>query len=357
MKILHRYLSHEIIGSTLLLLGGLLALFAFFDLAREMGDLGKSNYRLGDILLYVGLLLPGHVYELMPIAALIGTMFALARLVAHSEFTVMRVSGISGMRIAGSILLTGLLFVVVTFVFGEFIAPNTERVARQLRTKAMSSVVAQEFRSGLWVKDGTSFVNVKEILPDATLVGLRIYQFDSSYHLQTISFAERGEYRQNNSWHLDRMVQTRFDEGRTSVRVVPDANWNSVLNPGILSVLLVVPEQMSAWNLYSYTQHLRENHQKTSRYEIALWSKLSYPLAVLVMMLLALPFAYHHSRAGSVSTKLFAGIMLGLGFHLSNRLFSHMGLLNDWPPLFSAIFPALLFLFAAIGLMWRVERR
>lgn len=357
MKILRRYLSHEIVGSTLLVLGALLALFAFFDLIRELGDLGKESYRLGNILLFVGLLLPGHVYELMPISALIGTMFALARLVANSEFTVMRVSGLSGTRIAGSILLTGLLFVGVTFAFGEFIAPKTERVAQQLRTKAMSSVVAQEFRSGLWVKDGTSFVNVKEMLPDATLVGVKIYQFDPYYHLKTISFAERGEYIEENRWRLERMVQTRFDEGRTSVQTVPSAHWESVLNPGILSVLLVVPEQMSAWDLYSYVQHLRENRQKTSRYEIALWSKLSYPMAVLVMMLLALPFAYHHSRAGSVSAKIFAGIMLGLGFHLSNRLFSHMGLLNDWPPLFSAIFPATVFLLAAVGMMWRVERR
>jgi lipopolysaccharide export system permease protein len=357
MNILHRYLFREVVGSTLLVLLALLALFAFFDLINELSDLGKGSYRLGDILLFVVLVLPGHVYELMPIATLIGTMFALAQLVAHSEFTVMRVSGLSGARIATSLLVTGMLFVILTFVFGEFIAPTSERVAQQLRMRATSSVVAREFRSGVWVKDGTSFVNVREILPDASLVGVKIFQFDAAYRLQTISFAERGDYLQENLWRLRQVVQTRFDEQGTAVHTIPEAHWSSVLNPGILSVLLVVPEQMSAWNLYSYVQHLQENRQKTTRYEIALWSKLFYPVATLVMMLLALPFAYQHSRAGGVSGKIFAGIMLGLGFHLLNRLFSHIGLINDWPPLFSAVFPTALFLCAAVLMMWWVERR
>lgn len=339
------------------MLGALLALFAFFDLIRELGDLGKGGYHFLDVLLFVGLALPGHVYELMPISALIGTMFALARLVAHSEFTVMRVSGLSGMRIALSLMLTGMLFVLVTFAFGEFIAPTTERVGQQVRLKAKSAVVAQEFRSGLWVKDGTSFVNIREILPDASLVGVKIYQFDRNFHLQTISLAEQGEYVQENLWRLKQVVQTSFGTDGTMIKSIPEAKWNSVLNPGILSVLLVVPEQMSAWSLYSYVEHLRENRQKTSRYEIALWSKLFYPFVAPVMMLLALPFAYHHSRSGGVSGKVFAAIMLGLGFQLFNRLFSHMGLLNDWPPLFSATFPMLTFLLAAVGMLWWVERR
>jgi lipopolysaccharide export system permease protein len=357
MKILHRYLAREIFASTLFIFAALLTLFALFDLIHELSDLGKGGYRLGHILLHVLLTVPGHVYELFPIAALIGTLFALARLVAHSEFTVMRVSGMSALRIALSLLATGSLFVVLTFAFGEFIAPTTERVAEQLRLKATSSMVAQEFRSGLWVKDNLSFVNVGEMLPDTTLVGVKIYAFDADYNLRTISFAEQGVYRGGNMWQLRSVVQTRFDNGGTTVSQLPVIEWHSALDPGILSVLLVVPEQMSAWNLYNYVEHLRENKQKTSRYEIALWGKLAYPFATLVMMLLALPFAYHQTRSGGVGGKVFLGIMLGLAFHLLNRLFAHLGLLNDWPPLFSAAFPTVLFLLAAVGLLWRVERR
>ena len=117
------------------------------------------------------------------------------------------------------------------------------------------------------------------------------------------------------------------------------------------------PEKMSAWRLFSYAQHLRENRQKALRYEIAFWSKITYPLAVLVMMVIALPFAHFQNRQAGVGAKIFAGIMLGLVFHFLNRLFSHLGLLNDWPPLGAASMPTVIFLSVALGMMWWQERR
>ncbi|MBC7945189.1 MAG: LPS export ABC transporter permease LptG [Burkholderiales bacterium] len=355
--ILRRYLSKEIFLSTLFVFIALLLLFAFFDLINELDNLGNSNYRLGSALAYVALSIPGHVYELFPIAALIGTLFALAQLVQHSEYTVIRVSGMSIGRMAFILIQLGLVFAVLTFIFGEFIAPAADRAAQYVRLRATSSVIAQEFRSGLWVKDDTSFVNVARILPDATLLDIKIYEFDPAYRLRTISTAKQGDYQKDNLWRLQDVVQTRFEPQQVSVNSILLADWRSVLTPGILNVLLVVPEKMSTSNLYRYVEHLRENKQRTSRYEIALWTKLSYPFAVLVMMVLALPFAYHQKRAGGIGAKIFAGIMLGLAFHLLNRLFAHLGLLNAWPPIFTAVAPTLLFLAAAVAMMWRTERR
>jgi lipopolysaccharide export system permease protein len=114
---------------------------------------------------------------------------------------------------------------------------------------------------------------------------------------------------------------------------------------------------MSLINLYQYIRHLRDNQQKTQRYEIALWKKLVYPLAALVMMILALPFAYMQDRMGAVSIKVFAGIMLGIAFHMLNGLFSSLGAINDWRPFWSAITPSALFLLAAGGMMLWADRR
>ena len=120
---------------------------------------------------------------------------------------------------------------------------------------------------------------------------------------------------------------------------------------------MVVPERMSLVSLYRYIEHLKENSLKTQRYEIALWKKLVYPLAALVMLALALPFAYLQDRMGAVSVKVFAGIMLGITFHMLNGLFSNLGIINSWPPFFSAITPSALFLLAAASMLWWVERR
>jgi len=357
MKVIRRYLSSEITASILLVFAALLMLFAFLDLIHELGELGKGNYRLLHIIAFVLLSLPGHVYELFPIAALIGTLFAIAQLVASSEYTVMRVSGVSVARMAFMLVQVGLLFSVLTFVIGEFVAPPAEQFAQQLRAKAITGVIAQEFRSGLWVKDDRNFVNVAQVLPDSVLVGVKIYEFDKELRLRKISLALRGEYLSNNRWRLRDVVQTNFDDGKMAVSRIAEADWQSVIDPNLLNVLLVVPEHMSAWNLFSYVQHLKENNQQASRHEIAFWNKLLYPFAVLVMMVLALPFAYTQQRAGGVGAKVFAGIMLGIGYVTLGRLFTYLGLLRDWPPFWSAALPTLLFLMLATTMMWWGERR
>ena len=354
---IRRYLAREIYGATLFVFAAFLALFAFFDLIHELGDLGKGDYRLQHALLYVLLSVPSHVYELFPIAVLIGTLYALAHLAANSEYTVMRGSGLSPGQAASALGRIGIVFVLLTYVVGELLTPVTERAAQQLKLRATSAVIAQEFRTGFWVKDERRFVNVREVLPDTTLVGIRIYEFDDDYRLISISSAERGEFAGKNLWRMRNVVRTHFSGEGSSVDRLSQMDWPSVLTPDILSVLFVMPERMSAWNLYQYTRHLSENRQRTERYEIAMWKKLVYPFAVLVMMALALPFAYIHTRSGSVGVKVFSGIMLGIFFHMLNSLFSHLGLLQNWSPLFSALLPSAVFLAAAALMMWWTERR
>ncbi len=357
VKVFERYLAREIYAATALVLVAFLMLFAFFDLIHEFGDLGKGGYQLHQAIAFVLLTMPGRVYELFPIAVLIGTLYALTLLARHSEITVLRSSGLSTTALLKALARIGLVFVVLTFVFGEFIAPPAEMAAQKLRLKAMSSLVAQEFRSGLWVKDEMSFVNVREVLPDNRLRDVRIYQFDKDYQLHSISEAQGGKYLPPDSWRLTNVVQTVFENDSTKVVRLPQMIWHSALNPDILSVLMVVPERMSLVNLFLYIRHLEENQQNAQRYVIALWKKLIYPLAVLVMMALALPFAYMQDRMCAVSIKVFAGIMLGITFHLLNGLFSSLGVINSWPPFYSAITPSALFLLLAAGMIWWVERR
>ncbi|MCC7484493.1 MAG: LPS export ABC transporter permease LptG [Burkholderiales bacterium] len=357
MKTLRGYLATEILAATALVMAALVMLFAFFDLVEQIKDLGRGAYTLRRIGYFVLLMVPDHVYELAPIAALIGTLFALAQLVAGSEYTVMRTSGVSTARFAGALALIGLVLALVTFLVGEFIAPPAERFAQRLRSQAITGLVAQEFRTGLWVKDDRSFVNVGEVTPGSALKGVRIYRFDGEHRLLSISLAASGDYRGEHRWRLTDITRTEFTDMKTTVARIGELEWESVLDPSLLATLMQRPEKMSAWRLYTYAQHLKENRQKALRYEIALWSKATYPLAVLVMMVIALPFAQISQRGGGVGAKVFAGIMLGLAFHFLNRLFSHLGLLNDWLPVVAASVPTLLFLSVAIGMLWWQERR
>lgn len=358
MNLLTRYLGREIYLSIALVFAALIMLFAFLDLIHELNVMGQGQYHLGYVLLFVMLTMPGHVYELFPVAVLVGTIFALVQMAASSELTVYRASGASLWQMIGALFRIALPLVILSFICGEFIAPPSERLAQQLRLKAQNAQVSlKEFRSGVWVKDDLSFVNVKNVMPDTSLLNIDIYRFDKTYHLQAITHAKRASFIEEGRWKLEEVRETRFERQGTAIHTVPSQEWQSALNPGILSVLLVVPEQMSAYDLYQYTSHLKENRQKSARYEIAMWGKLVYPFALMVMMLLALPFASYHRRAGGVGAMIFLGIVLGLVFHFVGRLFANLGALNDWQPFVSATAMTGLFLSLGMLMLWWTERR
>lgn len=357
MNLLARYLAGQVLAASAFVLLGLLVLFAFFDVIQELGNLGRNNYGLGQAAVVVLLNVPGHLYEILPVAALIGTLFALSRLVGNSEYAVMRVSGLSNWRVAGYFVLIGTLLSLLVLVLGEYVAPWSEQAAQRYKLSATRSVVAQQFRSGLWVKDGSTFVNVREVMPDNTLRGIEIYGFEADGRLGWIRAADSGNWRGNQIWDLREVMETRFETG--GIRAVGRArqDWQSVLTPDILSVLLVAPEKMSARTLWRYVSHLQENGQKATRYELALWSKFISPFVIPIMMLIAMPFAIQGPRTGGTSGKIFVGILAGLGFHLLTRLFGHLGLLNDWPAIAVASLPLLIFLsIALMGIRW-VDRR
>ena len=362
LRILNRYFWREIGFNILLVLFGLLAMFSFFDLLQELDSLGKGHYGINSMLTFVALSIPGHIYEVAPVAVLLGIVYTLGAMAANSELIVMRTSGISLLTLARILLTIGLVFAIVTFMIGEMIAPLSEKMAQRIRMQATDSVVAQDFKSGLWIKDGSSFVNVNTVLPDSSLVDINIYDFDPQFHLRSISHAENGHFAEDH-WILLNVTQTSFKTDRNirnnavTSQFLKQTHWESLIRPELLNVLLVLPEKMSAWNLYSFIQHLHRNGQKSTRYQVALWSKLIYPLACLVMVVLALPFGFLQQRAGGISAKIFAGIFLGVVYQIMNRVFLHLGVLNDWPPLLSAIGPTILFLIAGMGMLYHVEKR
>lgn len=358
MRLLARYLAGQVLAASGFVLVGLLVLFAFFDVMKELGSLGRNNYELGQAVVVVALGLPGHLYEILPVAVLIGTLFALSRLVGNSEYAVMRVSGLSNWRVAGYFAVIGTLLSLLVLVFGEYVAPWSEQAAQRYKLSATRSVVAQQFRSGLWVKDGTAFINVREVMPDNTLRGIEIFGFDAEGRLGWIRAAEQASWRDTQrTWDMQAVVETRFEaDGIRAIRSERQ-DWQSVLTPDILGVLLVAPEKMSARTLWRYIAHLKENHQNATRYELALWSKFVSPFVIPIMMLIAMPFAIRGPRTGGTSGMIFLGILAGLGFHLLSRLFSHMGLLNNWTAPVVAMLPLLIFLGIALaGIRW-VDRR
>jgi lipopolysaccharide export system permease protein len=374
MNIVGRYLARQIAAGITFVLFGFLALFAFFDLINELDDLGRGGYRLRHALAFVALSIPTHVYELMPVAALIGAIYALAQFASNSEFTAMRAAGMGRLMALRAVVVVGLVFAAITALVGEAIAPPADRLAQSVRLSAMGALVGGQFRSGMWIKDTlrdedgepdrVRFVNIGRLRPDATMENLQVFEFDRRFYLLSVVRAERAVFA-DGQWRLQGIEETRFESGRTddgvpTLRARLDrraaTDWRSDLGPDIVRVAMLQPDRMSLAALVQYTNHLRDNRQSADRYELALWKKLVYPLAVVVMMALALPFGYLQARAGGIGYKVFAGIMLGIGFHFMNGLFSHLGMLNTWQPWFSVSLPSIVALLIAFTMLHWVGR-
>ncbi len=356
MSILFRYIAREILGTTALTAFALISLFSFFDFISEMSGNYSDTYTPLMALLFVSINTPVRLYELIPVALLVGGLFAWNRLAISSEFSVMRTGGVSPVRLAGWMVGIGLVMGVGILVLGEYVTPYAERAAQQLKIRATSGVVAKEFQTGLWAKDGLTFINIQELLPDASLNDLRLYTFDDTFSLRSVLRAEHATWK-NGHWIMHQVTETQLGDQSTRTTRLPDQVWESAITPDLLSVLMVAPERMSIATLRNYVNHLEENHQAAERYQIALWNKMVYPVAAPVMLLLALVFAYRPPRVGGAGGPLLLGVLLGLGFHLANRLSAQVAQLQDWPAPVAAVSPILVFSLVAIGTLWWLERR
>lgn len=388
MSILQRYFFVSILQAVAFALAALLGLQAFFDLTGELPVVGKNGYGMQHAVLYMLAMIPQHVNEVLPVAALIGTIYTMAQFASTSEFTIMRASSMSTRQAAFMVGKVGVVLVLLAFIFGELITPRLAPVAEAIRLTGRGATVSAEFRSGMWTKDiiksegmtgevqGTRFFNVREVRSDGKLVDVKLYDFDNSFRLRSLTNAKTAVFKGNNTWQLNDVTENifsnpalaaegaeatlanNFAQATAAIEIRQQASKEliSEITPKILSVSRSDPEHMSANELAVYTRHLQENKQETDRFKIAFWKKLFDPLAILVLMALALPFAYLHTRAGGVSLKIFIGIMIGVSFLLVNTLFSHIGMLSALPAFLTALMPSLLYLLLALAALRWVER-
>ena len=153
MTLLARYLNREIASSVLFVLIAFLCLLGFFDFIAELADIGRGAYKLQHALAFVALNLPGHVYEIAPVAVLIGAVYTFAQLASRSEFTAMRAAGLSIVTALRALSGLAVIFALLTLLVGELLAPPAERLAQNIRLSALGASVAGQFRSGIWIKD------------------------------------------------------------------------------------------------------------------------------------------------------------------------------------------------------------
>lgn len=356
MKLIARYLIKQLSIFSLYALLALLALYSFFDIINEIGDVGEGSYSGIKMMQYVLLQAPAHAYELMPLAVLIGGLIALSQLAASSEMTVIKTSGMSTSNIIMMILSFGGLFAIATALLGEWAAPVASRYAENMKTTATSGKISTG-AEGLWIKEQNNIINVREMLPDQTLIGIKVYRHDADFKLSESWQAESARIQADGSWQLNQVAKSILHREKVSTQQVETEIWQANIESRLLDVLLVKPNQMSLSALTAYLTHLKNNQQQTEQYEIEWWRKLMYPIATMVMALVALAFTPQSTRHGNMGLKLFFGICLGLAFHFAGRLFGFTSQLYGVPPFLAALLPTAIFATWAVLLIRKHEKR
>lgn len=355
MKILRRYIAKTILTSTLMVLLVLIGLYTFMDFIAELDDLGRGQYQLKEILAYMFYSMPKRIYELLPIAALLGSVLGLGNLASQSELVAMRAAGISIQQINKAVILVALCLMVFAVFIGEVVRPSAEQHAREIRSMAQTGTVGSRSEHGFWTRDGMHFNHIKKILPDGRFSGVSIYEFDSTHRLRLITEAKEAKFDTNDRWVLTDVVQSTINEQGIEVRAIEHAYWKSQLNPGMLNIVVVPPEFLAVWNLLEYIHFLKENFQAVDQYEIAFWMKIMMPISSAVMVFLAVPFVFGPLRSSPIGGRILAGALVGIGFHLFNQSFQHIGLVFGIIPWISASVPTVGFAVLAWYFMRRVR--
>ncbi len=370
MKTLRRLLYRDIAASVMFVALAFLSLFFFIDFVDELDGVGRNGRTAWHALLAAALELPGHFYELFPISVLIGTIYSLARLAQSSEFTILRTGGLGPGRALGLLAVLGVAFGAITFVTGDFIAPASEREGVLLKARLGGGLKLEG--AGAWLKEkhGTPegersySVNVAGASGAGALAGIRIFEFDGDGRLVSRTEAREGRVDDRGNWLLTDAEVTRWPRARSDdatpveVQRQPQLVWPSTLTAGVVAAAVLPLASMTTAELWRYSAHLDQQAQAVQTYSIRFWRKALYPLACLVMMALALPFAYMHARSGGISLKVFGGIMLGISFVLLNNLSGHIGLLRGWTPWVAAATPSLLYLLLSMAAFaWLVRYR
>lgn len=352
-RILDVYVGKTIITTILLVLSVFVGLSAVIKFVEQLRAVGEGSYTMLSALYFVLLGMPRDIELFFSMAALLGSLVGLGMLASSSELVVMQAAGISKVRIGFSVLKTAVPLMIVVMALGEWGAPTTQQMARDLRLQATSGGSIVSVRNGVWARDANDFIFISKVNGDS-IEGLNLWRFDTNKQLASTLFAETADYLGDNRWEMhDIQITDMSNEQVLSKQTLESDIWQTTLVPNKLAIVTVDLNELPLSGLWDYTQYLKDSEQDASRYELAFWRKATQPVSVAVMMLMALSFVFGPLRSVTMGARILSGVVAGFTFYISSEFFGPVSLVYGISPLFGALGPSLVFLTIAMLLLRR----
>lgn len=342
MSVLARYLMTSIIGHTLLVITVLLTLSSLYMFIEQQNDIGVGTFTTADAFLYVALTMPQYAFDMLPIAALIGSLLALGNLARSMELIVIRAAGVSVIRIGLWVFSAGLLLMVSTWVLGEYVAPPLTQYARQMKTFAKFQDYSISANRGAWAKDGNTVISVRKQNAGNTYGGVYVFKFSPQRQLLSIGRATSAKIENDNTWMLSNYRESKIETDHVVPSTQVTAALATRLSPEFLGLASVEPDALSGSGLSSYIDHLKENDQDSRSFEAAYWARIARTVAVSIIVVLAVPFAFGPMRSTGTGVRTVMGILMGVAFFFVAKMLESSGDLFSLSPLAVAWTPTVL---------------
>ena len=363
MRLLDRYLLRELLVPLAYCLAGFVVFWISFDLLSELDEYQKQRLSVGQILLLYEAKTPMLLVQAMPIALLLGLLYALTHHARHHELIAMRAAGVSLARLSVPYFAVGLTFALAVFALNEFVVPAGDLVADRLLQGANKNSAT---RNGDWHEGRIDF---------GTVSGGRIWNI-GDYNLETSEMKDvQVSWKSPDGWEhsLKAASAIRTNEVWTFFEVekevyLPEKFQESQPEPMRTNVLAAIdfhetPEQIRSeirvasilrtssaksaqLSIREITEYLRFHPQLSSAAASVLHTQLqarwAWPWTCLVVVAIALPFG-----ASSGRRNVFAGvatsIFIAFGFFVLLRLGFALGAGERLPAWLAAWLPHLVF--------------
>lgn len=355
MNVLTGYIVREILKGSSIALLLLLTLFNLFTFSDELGDLGKGAYGLKEVFYYLALTSPRVFYELMPASALLGSLFILGAMGNNYELIAMRAAGLSVLGIIKAVLLAGAVLVLISMLVGELVAPAAEQKAQVIKATAQNAQIFLNEKYGLWLREGKKFINVRQIQDNGELADISIYELNDRQHLHQALHANRAIFLGKQQWQLKQIRQSTISTEQMQASTREDQVWMSSIAPDLLKIVVVNPNNLSLYDLALYINFLKDNHQKSHKFEMAFWGRVVNPLIIFVMLLVSAPFVIGIKRGVSAGGRMLLGVVIGMGFNIIDTIAGHIGLIYDLNAPLMAFLPSLTVLTLALVAIKRLQ--
>lgn len=347
---LDRYIAKTVTFSILLVMVALVGLDMVIAVIDELDEL-QGEYQAPQVLTYILMTVPKRIYNVIALAVLIGSLLGLGVLANNSELTVMRAVGMSVARISWAAIKPAMLFVVAALLIGEFVVPHSENYAQSQRALAESSGEAVSSKYGYWHREGDTYMHFNAVLPGGVLYGVTQYDFEQR-KLRKSLFAKRAIF-QGDHWVLQSVQLSELSETQVKAGYSPTLRWDTELTPEVLKVVVVDPDDLSIMGLHTYTNYLKEQGLDPKRYLLAFWKKVLQPLAMIVMVLVALSCIFGPLRSVTMGYRVFSGIILGVIFRYTEDFLGPASIVFGFAPMFASLTPIAIFAVVATVLLKR----